>query len=139
MIWIIVIGTVIFILGKFLFDTNQQANQVKKEGGMRVKYKILIDELLSGDPKTQVFKETSSSITFGLSNMGGTTLYILTQTYGKVTVQWKVNSPVFGKHSLEWDFSEYGDQHKMLERIINDIGKYQENVMTAQGFTDFMD
>ena len=65
MIWIIVIGTVVFILGRFLFDTNQQANQVKKEGGMRVKYKILIDELLSGDPKTQVFKETSSSITFG--------------------------------------------------------------------------
>lgn len=66
--------------------------------------------------------------------MGGTTLFILTQTFGNVTVQWKVDSPVFGKHKMEWDFPEYGDQEKMMEIIANDLEKFQQNLMSSHGF-----
>jgi hypothetical protein len=58
----------------------------------------------------------------------------LTQTFGNLTVQWKLESPIFGSHNMEWDFPEYLDQEKMIERIENDLGKYQMNMMRANGF-----
>ncbi|MDC9721877.1 MAG: hypothetical protein PSN34_03775 [Urechidicola sp.] len=132
--WTVIIVIVVFIIGKFLYDRNKQASKITMEGGMRNKYRELIEFLMSGDSRSKIYQETSDSITLGISNMGGTTLFILTQTVGKVTVQWKVDSPVFGKHKMEWDFAEYGDQGQMAERIANDTGKYQQNMMSTQGF-----
>jgi len=127
--WIIIIAIMVFILIMFINDTSQQSSKIKKEGGMRNKYRELISYIMSQDSRSRIFQETSNSITLGLSNIGGTTLYILTQTFGKLTVQWKVDSPVFGKHSLEWDFPEYGDQEKMMYKIMDDLGKYQGNII----------
>ena len=134
--WTIIITIVIFIIGLFLYDTSKQSTQIKKEGGMRIKYRDLITYIISQDSKTRIFQETSNSITVGVSNIGGTTLFILTQTYGKLTVQWKVDNPIFGKHSMEWDFPEYGDQETMMARIMNDLEKYQRNVMVSKGLMD---
>lgn len=128
---IIVIG---YVISKFALANNKQASKVTMEGGMRNKYRDLIEYLMSGDSRSRIFNESSTSITVGLANMGGTTLFILTQTFGNVTVQWKIDSPVFGKHKMEWDFPEYADQVKMVERITNDLGKYQQNMMSAHGF-----
>jgi len=36
---------------------------------------------------------------------------------------------------MEWDFPEYSDQKKMIERIANDLGKYQKNLMDANGLS----
>ena len=134
--WTIIITIVIFIIGLFLYDTSKQSTQIKKEGGMRIKYRDLITYIISQDSKTRIFQETSNSITVGVSNIGGTTLFILTQTYGKLTVQWKVDNPIFGKHSMAWDFPEYGDQETMMARIMNDLDKYQRNIMVSKGFMD---
>jgi len=134
MVYLILLAIVIFIVAKFAVAKNKQASKVTMEGGMRNKYRELIGILMSGDPRTRIFKETSDSISLGLSNSGGTTLFILTQTFGNVTVQWKVDNPVFGKHKMEWDFPEYGDQEMMAERIMNDLGKFQSNMMSAHGF-----
>jgi len=131
--WTVIILIAVFIIGKFLYDRNKQASKITMEGGMRNKYRDLIKFLMSGDPRSKIFQETSDSITLGISNAGGTTLFVLTQTFGKVTVQWKVDGPVFGKHKMEWDFQEYGDQEKMAERIVNDTGKYQQNMMNTMG------
>jgi hypothetical protein len=128
MIWIIVIIIVIITI-KFFYDKSQQASKIAKEGGMRNKYRDLIGYIIESDPKTKIFREDSDSITLGVSTIGGTTLFILTQTFGKLTVQWKVDSPVFGKHKMEWDFPEYGDPEKMIARIANDLSKYQSNIM----------
>lgn len=65
---------------------------------MKNKYRELIEYILSGVERSRILNETSDSIVLGILNMGGTTLFIITQTFGKVTVQWKVDSPVFGKH-----------------------------------------
>ena len=138
--WIVItIALLLIILFLFIKDTGGQAIQVNKEGGMRNKYSELINILLSEDPRSQIFKETSISITLGLSNSGGTSLYILTQTYGELNVQWKVESPVFGKHELEWEFPEYSNQSKMAQRIANDTAKYQQNVMNARGLSGPLD
>lgn len=126
---IIIIGAIILI--KFIYDTSQQKQKVSKEGGMLHKYRILVDALLSGDQRTKIHQVTGDSVIIGLSNVGGSTMFFLTQTFGKLTVQWKVESPVLGKHKLEWEFDEYLDQEKMMQKIMNDLTKYQNNVMTA--------
>ena len=133
--WIAIILVIVFSVGKFLFDKNKQASKITMEGGMRNKYRDLIEFLKAGDSRTKIFQETSDSITLGLSNTGGTTLFILTQTFGYVTVQWEINNPIVGKHKMEWDFPEYGDQKKMTERIANDLGKYQKNLMNANSLS----
>lgn len=138
--WItIILVLAVFIIGKFLYDRNQQASKITMEGGMKNKYRDLIGLLMSGDSRSKIFEETSDSISFGISNMGGTTLFMLLQTFGKVTIQWKVDSPVFGKHKMEWEFPEYLDPEKMAERISNDTGKYQQNMMRSLGFEEPLD
>ena len=82
------------------------------------------------DPRVRIIKETSNSIDLGMVNAGGASSFFLTQTYGNLTVQWKIQSPIYGKHEMEWDFPEYLDQQKMIERLNNDLGKYQMNVVT---------
>lgn len=129
--FIVVLLVLVFIIGKFIYDKNQQASKIAREGGMRNKYQVLIKHLISGDSRSKVYQETSESITVGLSNVGGATLFILTQTFSKLTVQWKVNSPVFGKHKMEWDFPEYADQDQIFNKILNDIEKYQQNMMSS--------
>lgn len=124
---LILVGIVIV---KFLIDRSTQSSKIVMEGGMKNKYHDLVQFLMKA-PRTKIFNETSDSITFGLSNMGGTTLFILTQTFGNVTVQWKVDSPVFGKHKMEWDFKENADQKNMAETIENDLELYQRKIMNT--------
>ena len=137
--WIIIILVIVFIIGLFLFDFNQQSSKIKEEGGMRVKYRELINLLMEGDPQQKIFQETSNSITLGVSNMGGSTFIVLTQTFGKLTVQWKVDSPIFGKHKLEWDFPENSDVKKIVERIESDAKRYQQKVLVSHGYPDLPD
>lgn len=130
--FIAIIAAIVII--KLLYDSNQQKVAIQKQGGMTNKYAILISHIISGDPRTKITKITTDSIDIVLSNAGGATAFFLTQTYGNLTVQWKVQSPIYGNHKLEWDFPEFLDQQKMIERITNDLEKYQMNVISARHF-----
>lgn len=127
-IGIIILATVIYIIFKFLSDVNKQKEMVKKSGGMQKKYQTLLNYILAGDSRAKVLKVTDDSIIAGAQSIGGTTLFILTQTFGNITIQWKVDSPVFGKHSKEWIFSESIDQEVMFDKINNDLTIYQSKL-----------
>ena len=129
--WTLVIIIVIGVLIKFFYDKSQQVQKIVKEGGMQHKYRVLLDLLLSGHSNTKIFQVTADSVLLGVHSSGGTTLYRLLQTFGKVTITWTVDSPIYGKHKLEWTFDEYLDQEKMMDKIMNDLKQYQINVMTA--------
>lgn len=132
--WTFIGIVVLIVIIKFVYDSSQQKEAVQKQGGMTNKYSTLIAHIMAGDPRTQITKITSDSVDIVLSNVGGATAFFLTQTFGKLTVQWKVQSPIYGNHKLEWDFPEFLDQNKMIERITNDVGQYQMNVFTARNF-----
>lgn len=138
--WIALI-IIVAMVGLFLFikKTGEQAIQVDKEGGMRNKYRELIHILLSEDTRSVIFKETSISVTLGLANSGGTSLFILTQCYGELHVEWQVKSPVFGNHDLEWKFDQYANQEEMAGKILHDATKYQQNVMESMGLPGPLD
>lgn len=134
--WTIVIIVIVFVIGKFFYDKNQKDIKVKKEGGMENKYKILVNHIKSGDSRTRIYQITGDCISLGISNIGGTTIYNLVQGFGKLIVEWKMESPIFGKHRLEWTFHEFDDQNKMMERIANDLSIYQANVMSGLGYNE---
>ena len=127
--WIIVIGIVVIMLIRFANDSNKQANAVIKQGGMRVKYKTLVNYLLKQDPNAKITQETNTLITIGLYGISGSTVFIISQAYGQVHIQWKANSNVFGNHQLEWYFNEFLDQTKMIEKITTDLTTYQTDMM----------
>lgn len=127
--WWIVVGIIVFIIIKFVNDSNKQANAVAKQGGMRTKYSTLVKFLLNQDPHARIIQETSTFISVGASGMSGSTVFFIQQTYGSVTIQYKVESKLFGKHQLEWRFDEFLDQQKMIERITNDVSAYNNNMM----------
>lgn len=132
--WIAVIMIVVGgIAVKFFYDIDKQKQHVAKQGGMQHKYRELIQYIREADSRTKVYTDTGDRVTLGISNVGGTTLFTITQTFGRVTVQWKVDSPSFGNHNLEWEFDEFLDQKQMILKINNDLTKYQSNVMTSHG------
>lgn len=127
--WIIIIGIVVIMLVKFTNDSNKQANAVIKQGGMRKKYKILISHILNQDANARIIQESNTLIAIGLSGISGSTVFFISQAYGKVHIQWKANSQVFGNHKLEWYFDEFLDQAKIIEKITNDLTAYQTNMI----------
>ena len=126
--WIIIVIVVIAIV-KFARDSAKQADAVVKQGGMRKKYRILVEYLLSGDSRARVVQESATFLNIGVSSPGGKTAFWLQQTFGALTVQWRIESPIFGKHKLEWRFNEFADQYDMIRRIVNDVEQYQNNLM----------
>ncbi|MCC5906202.1 MAG: hypothetical protein JJU13_08355 [Balneolaceae bacterium] len=130
---IIVLLIAVFIFGKFISDSNKQNRKIEKEGGMRHKYRELIDLLLSGTSDCEVYKVDSNSVTLRSSSVGGTTLFTLVQTFGRINIKWELKSPVFGSHDMIWEFPEYHDQQVIVDRILNDLVKYQNNVATSKG------
>lgn len=132
--WTFIALVIVAIFAKFLYDKNKQSVQIGRQGGMSNKYKTIVAHLMGGHSNSKIFQETSDSLTLGVSSAGGTTVFRLIQTFGKVAVIWELNSPLFGKHKLEWEFPEFMDQDKMFERINDELGQYQTNAINNSPF-----
>ena len=130
--WTLIIAIVIFIVIKFAYDSSKQSIKVAKEGGIKHKYRELIHEMMGDDPSIRIFQESTTSVTLGKSSLGGRTSFLVAQTFGNVTIQWKTESPFYGSHKLEWDFPEYGDQQLIAEIISHDLLAYQTNQLLAR-------
>lgn len=131
--WWIIGGIVLFIVIKFIHANNKQANAVAKQGGMRNKYRILVDYFVASHERSHIIREGGTSITVGCSSAGGSTCFDIVQTFGTVTITWRSTSIVMGNHKLEWQFDEFLDQEKMIEKINHDVDMYVTNVI--QKFT----
>lgn len=128
----IILVLLALMVGKFFYDWSKQNKKIAQKGGMRKKYSKLVNLLMSGDHRTEILDEDPSSITIGLLTAGGKTLFVIAETFGSVVVQWKVDSPVFGKHSREWTFDSSKDQEEMCRRIMIDLQQYQFGPMGSR-------
>jgi hypothetical protein len=127
---ILIVSIIIIILLIFFYDKSQQNIKIGKEGGMKQKYKGLINHFLSGHENSRIIQETRDSIVVGSNSIGGSTYFNIVQTFSKVTIQWKCDVLLYGKHKLEWTFPEYMNQDQMISKICNDLEAYQKNVMS---------
>ena len=125
-----IIAIVLFFILRFLFDTWQQSRKIKSEGGLRKKYAILVDYILSCDSKSKIFQETNTFISVGVSGLGGSQIFNICPTYGNVTIQMVIkNNPVFGNQKMEWTFPEEMNQEHMIMKINSDIETKFKSIM----------
>lgn len=119
-----IIAIVVFIVIKFIFDSVKQSNEVASQGGVRKKYSVLIDHILTGHENARVFQETNTFVSVGVSGIAGSTIFYIQQAYGNVNIQYKVkNNPIIGEMKKEWTFPENMDQNLMIRRINEDLEK----------------
>ena len=65
-ILIIIVLIIVFVFGRFLYVRNKQAWKISKEGSMRNKYRDLVNYLMSGDTRAEIYRLTSDSIVLEL-------------------------------------------------------------------------
>jgi hypothetical protein len=127
--WWIIIVVIAFIAIKIFIEGNKLSDSVVKQGGMKIKYRTLINYLLKEDPNAKIIQESSVFISIGVSGISGKTVFNIQQTDRNVIVEWKVKNQIFGNHQLKWTFDEFLDQNIMINKIKNDLMVYQNNVM----------
>ncbi|MBJ10685.1 MAG: hypothetical protein CMP66_04410 [Flavobacteriales bacterium] len=109
---------------RFFRDLEKQKRKIAIEGGMRIKYSTLVNYMLSGHQNCKVHQESADSILVGAVSYGGQTSFELIQTFGSITITWRSESPLFGKHKLEWQFPEYTNQEKIINQINSELEDY---------------
>lgn len=132
MVWIIIIAVIVFFAFKIGSTSGKVIGSVNRQGGMRVKYSKLLENILAGHKDSQIFAETRTYIRAGVSNYGGTTLFHIQQsTNNKVIIQYEVkNNPAIPPFQLEWIFPDDMNQDEMMVVMVNDL---QKKMMSFRG------
>lgn len=112
---------ILYLLIRFFIDLIRQKRKVQKEGGMRVKYAKLVEWVMQEYPGSRIIQEESTFLNVGALGMAGTTVFWLTQTWGKVTIQYKSTNTLMGTTKLEWEFHEDMPQEQMIAKMNSDI------------------
>lgn len=135
MIWIVVIAIIAFFI-YLSVKGNADIKNVNKYGGLRNKYKILIDRIMARNAYYRMNEINSNNIV--LTNTGMS--FKLIEMDKKLQITWIWNSFGSGRtHKLLWKFDENEDQEKMYEKINSDISIQNliDDGMTKQQAEDF--
>lgn len=117
MIYIIIIAVIAFIIYLSIKGTADLKN-VNKFGGLKNKYKILIDQIMSRNSFYQLNEINANNVE--LTNTG--MKFKLIEMDKKIQITWFWNSFSSGQtHKLIWKFDENENQNKMYEILDREI------------------
>jgi len=116
---ILVIAVMAFII---LFALGQKdIKYVQKSGGLFLKYKLLIDRILSNE-KLKLIKNHPNNIVIGYSFVGGGFVrFVITEMSRSLMIRYTTKDNINGEQSLGWKFSETMDQDDMFDKISRDM------------------
>lgn len=136
MIWIIIIAVVAFVL--YLSSKGDaDMKNVKKYGGLKNKYRLLINNIMSRNSFYQVQEINANNVRITNTGM----VFRLIEMDKKLQVVWNWESFTTGQvHKLVWNFDENENQDKMYETIDRDmkIQNFVDDGMTKQQATDWL-
>lgn len=118
--WIVILIIICgFIIYKFFGKTRETVGTIQADGGMRLKYSTLLNNILDGHKNCKILMETRTYIRVGVSNYGGTTMFHIQQCPNhSVMIDYEVSdNPVLGKISLRFTFPDDMDQDDMITQI----------------------
>lgn len=118
--WIVILVIIgVVVIYKFGKNSGESIESARSEGGMRLKYAKLVNNILEGHKDCKIFGETRTYIRVGVSNYGGTTMFHIQQCPNHIVmIDYDVsNNPVVGKFSLRFTFPDNMDQDEMMEQI----------------------
>lgn len=128
---IFVIIIVIIVIFNFAKDSYNENDKLVKQGGMRVKYRTLIDNFIDPDSGLDVVKETNNYVCVGTQNAAGSIAFHFQHSFNKITVTFEMKNLFIGNHKLDWTFPETMDQQQMIDRIESGTRQYMDNVSST--------
>lgn len=121
----IVVAIIIFNFAK---DSYKENDKIVKEGGIRKKYKTLIDNFIDQDSGMTVTKETNTYCCVAMQNQAGYVAFHFQHTFEKINIKFDMKNIFLGEHKLEWNFPETMPQNDMIYHIENRTRQYMNNV-----------
>lgn len=133
MTFLIIVFVVIALFFAFRLGskTGETIGSSQSQGGMKVKYQVLLDNILSGRDDAKIFVCTRTYVKAGVSTYGGNTFFHIQQCPGgKVMIDYEIsNNPVFPDHTIRKVFPDDMDQNKMFEELAVEVEKFMKSRM----------
>ena len=125
-IFLIIIAVIVIF--SFAKDSYKENDKMVKEGGIRRKYKTLIENFIGPDSGMKVVKETNTYMCVGMKNQMGSIAFHFHHTFNKINVTFEMKNLMLGDHKLDWDFPETMPQEDMIKHIETRTRQYMDNV-----------
>ena len=122
--WIFIVAIIaIVIIVKTKSKSDEVVEHVAAHGGMREKYNILAERLLSSHPNMAVITETRTFMDIGMNNSDGSSHFYFQQvSKNAVMIQYELKGdPTMPDFKLTWTFNDSYDQEIMLLKIFTDL------------------
>lgn len=122
--WIFIVSIIaIVIIIKTKSKSDEIVEHVAAYGGMREKYNVLVERLLSSHPNMAVISETRTFMNIGMDNFDGSSHFYFQQvSKNAVMIQYELKGdPTMPDFKINWTFNDSYDQEIMILKIFTDL------------------
>ena len=122
--WILIVAIIaIVIIVKTKSKSEEVVEHVAAHGGMREKYNVLVERLLSSHPNMAVLTETRTFMDIGMNNPDGSSHFYFQQvSKDAIMIQFELKGdPTMPDFKIDWTFNDSLDQEMMLLKIFTDL------------------
>ena len=122
--WIFIVAIIaIVIIVKTKSKSDEIVEHVSAHGGMREKYNVLVERLLSSHPNMAVVSETRTFMNIGMDNFDGSSHFYFQQvSKDAVMIQYELKGdPTMPDFKIDWTFNDSYDQEIMLLKMFTDL------------------
>ena len=122
--WIFIVAIIaIVIIVKTKSKSDEVVYHVAAHGGMREKYNVLVERILSSHPNMAVITETRTFMDIGMNNPDGSSHFYFQQvSKNAVMIQYELKGdPTMPDFKIDWTFDDSFDQEIMLLKIGSDL------------------
>lgn len=122
--WIFIVAIIaIVIIVKTKSKSDEVVDHVAAHGGMREKYNVLVERILSSHPNMAVITETRTFMDIGMNNPDGSSHFYFQQvSKNAVMIQYELKGdPTMPDFKIDWTFDDSFDQEIMLLKIGSDL------------------
>ena len=103
-ILIFVILVVVVVVIKFAKSSIVETDKIVKEGGMRIKYKTLIDNFIDPSSGMKIIEETNKYVCVGMKNTSGSVVFHFQHTFNQIDVTFEMKKHLYWQSQIELVF-----------------------------------
>ena len=122
--WIFIVAIIaIVIIIKTKSKSDEVVDHVAAHGGMREKYNVLVERILSSHPNMAIITETKTFMDIGMNNPDGSSHFYFQQvSKDAVLIQYELKGdPTMPDFKIDWTFNDSYNQEIMLLQISADL------------------
>lgn len=122
--WIFIVAIIaIVIIIRTISKSDEVVEHVASYGGMRKKYNVLAEHILSSHPNMSVIIETRTFMDIGMNNPDGSSHFYFQQVCkNAIMIQYDLKgNPTIPDFKIDWTFNDSYDQEIMLLNILTDL------------------